>query len=322
MPNVYDVLEIANQQTGIVQVLPGHWVRFQSTTGGSTYTSANPTAANGSFQLSNVAADTYKVFYGSTPDGPWIDTGWQYLVLANLGIAGVDLSTNQTIAGIKTFTSRPVVPGDYVDVSGSQTITGLKTFTSLPVFPGGGFVDLTNPQNIAGVKTFTNRPNLPNDYVDLGNNQTIGGTKTFTTRPVWPTDNYHAEVYATGVTNLTQNAFTKILMAGEEADPNGNYSIATSTYTCPIPGRYHIMSAIEVSGGGAGSNVILSVFRNGTEARGSYHNAGDTGPLSTVVRCTNAGDTLDIRYFTNVAGVSTSAVQSRTYAQYAYVGPL
>lgn len=319
MPNVYDVLEVANQQTDVVQVLQGYYVRFQSTTGGSTYVSTNPTGANGSFQILNVAADTYKVFYAVTSTGPWIDTGWQYLVLANLGIAGVDLSTNQTIAGIKTFTSRPVVPGDYVDVSGTQTITGFKTFTTMPGLPGGGFVDLTNPQTIAGVKTFTNRPNLPSDYVDLAANQTIGGTKTFSTRPVWPTDNYHAEVYATGATTLGANVFTKILMAGEEADPNGNYNTSTSTYTCPVAGRYLVTAAAETTDASEG-NILLACFKNGAEVKTAFHQSYISGTVAAVVRCV-ANDALDIRYFTTVAA-ATTANQSRTHAQYTYMGPL
>jgi phosphoserine aminotransferase len=101
----------------------------------------------------------------------------------------VDFVNNQTIGGIKTFTSLPqssAVPslGDelvnktftdatYVDFVNNQTIGGIKTFTSLPqssAVPSLGD-ELVN-------KTFTDAT-----YVDFVNNQTIGGIKTFTSLP-------------------------------------------------------------------------------------------------------------------------------------------
>lgn len=44
----------------------------------------------------------------------------------------VALSGNQTIAGVKTFSSTPSIPG-YVATTGDQTVGGVKTFSSIPL---------------------------------------------------------------------------------------------------------------------------------------------------------------------------------------------
>jgi hypothetical protein len=51
----------------------------------------------------------------------------------------VDLTTNQTIGGIKTFTNA-VIPSGYVDLANPQTIGGIKTFSSAPVMSGGSIL--------------------------------------------------------------------------------------------------------------------------------------------------------------------------------------
>jgi hypothetical protein len=55
------------------------------------------------------------------------------------GAAYVDLTTNQTIGGIKTFTDA-VLPSGYVDLANPQTIAGIKTFSSPPAFNGSGII--------------------------------------------------------------------------------------------------------------------------------------------------------------------------------------
>ena len=66
--------------------------------------------------------------------------------------ANVKLTGNQTVAGVKTFSSSPIVPDpttstqatskNYVDtdsptvkLTGNQTVAGIKTFTSFPITP-------------------------------------------------------------------------------------------------------------------------------------------------------------------------------------------
>ncbi len=119
---------------------------------------------------------------------------------------------NETIAGVKTFSSLPVLPtatpttnnairkgyadNTYVGMAGNQTIGGEKTFSALPKVPtttptsndqvaskayvdsvagggsGGPYVDLTSNQSVGGVKTFTSIPLLPSSMPSLANQVT------------------------------------------------------------------------------------------------------------------------------------------------------
>lgn len=119
----------------------------------------------------------------------------------NLDGANVKLTGNQTVAGVKTFTSIPVGPASdpvaaneltrkaYVDaldaanvkLTGAQTIAGVKTFSSIPVLPASdpvsaneaarkSYVDtldaqnvkITGNQNVSGIKTFANTVQMNN----------------------------------------------------------------------------------------------------------------------------------------------------------------
>jgi hypothetical protein len=112
----------------------------------------------------------------------------------------VDLSTNQTIGGVKTFTS-PIagsVTGNAANVTGVVAVANGGTGSATQ-----NFVDLTTNQTVAGIKTFSspiagsvtgNAANVTGivavanggtgsatqNFVDLSTNQTIGGVKTFT----------------------------------------------------------------------------------------------------------------------------------------------
>ena len=100
----------------------------------------------------------------------------------------VDLTTNQTIAGIKTFSSPPVMSGASITAG---TIPG-SAFVS-------GYVDLLTNQAVAGVKTFSSAPSMSGasissgtvpvasivgTAVNLNGVQTISAVKTFTAAPV------------------------------------------------------------------------------------------------------------------------------------------
>jgi hypothetical protein len=112
----------------------------------------------------------------------------------------VKKTLNQTIDGIKTFTSSPIVPqatstgqavrydelilkannADVVKLTGAQSVDGVKTFTSSPIVPqatssgqavrynelilkadDSSVVKLTGAQTVAGVKTFSDSPIIP-----------------------------------------------------------------------------------------------------------------------------------------------------------------
>ena len=93
-----------------------------------------------------------------------------------------DLSSNQTIQGIKTFDSSPVMSGSSISantipaaslvnssISDSQIVADGISQSSV----SNGYIDLTSNQNVAGIKLFSNvvqcssAPTLPDDLINL-----------------------------------------------------------------------------------------------------------------------------------------------------------
>ncbi|EAJ1377167.1 hypothetical protein RBX75_000898 [Campylobacter coli] len=98
---------------------------------------------------------------------------------------------NETIAGVKTFSSSIVIPNatannhatnlgqlnSKVALSGNQTIAGVKTFSVPPV-------SATNPTANNQVANKSYVDTVGNSKVALSGNQTIAGVKTFNAAPV------------------------------------------------------------------------------------------------------------------------------------------
>ncbi|EIQ9570610.1 hypothetical protein LWC62_001792 [Campylobacter coli] len=98
---------------------------------------------------------------------------------------------NETIAGVKTFSSPIVIPNatannhatnlgqlnSKVALSGNQTIAGIKTFSVPPV-------SATNPTANNQVANKSYVDTVGNSKVALSGNQTIAGVKTFSAPPV------------------------------------------------------------------------------------------------------------------------------------------
>ncbi|EPU3924428.1 hypothetical protein ACVWX8_000039 [Campylobacter coli] len=98
---------------------------------------------------------------------------------------------NETIAGVKTFSSPIVIPNatannhatnlgqlnSKVALSGNQTIAGIKTFSVPPV-------SATNPTANNQVANKSYVDTVGNSKVALSGNQTIAGVKTFSVPPV------------------------------------------------------------------------------------------------------------------------------------------
>ncbi|ELW5233581.1 hypothetical protein QL831_001341 [Campylobacter coli] len=98
---------------------------------------------------------------------------------------------NETIAGVKTFSSSIVIPNatannhatnlgqlnSKVALSGNQTIAGVKTFSVPPV-------SATNPTANNQVANKSYVDTVGNSKVSLNGNQTIAGVKTFNAAPV------------------------------------------------------------------------------------------------------------------------------------------
>ncbi|OEW91099.1 hypothetical protein A0M31_08595 [Campylobacter coli] len=98
---------------------------------------------------------------------------------------------DETIAGVKTFSSSIVIPNatannhatnlgqlnSKVALSGNQTIAGVKTFSAVPI-------SATNPTAGNQVANKAYVDTVGNSKVALSGNQTIAGVKTFNAAPV------------------------------------------------------------------------------------------------------------------------------------------
>lgn len=123
----------------------------------------------------------------------------------------VKLTGDQAVAGIKTFSSIPVLPASdpttanqatrksYVDtldganvkLTGAQTVAGVKTFSSIPVGPASDPTtanQLTRKQYVDNADSglATDIATLDGEVVKLTGAQSIDGIKTFTSIPVGP----------------------------------------------------------------------------------------------------------------------------------------
>ena len=101
---------------------------------------------------------------------------------------------------------------EFVQTSGNQTVGGIKTFTSIPVLPA------TSPTapNEAVRKGYADAT-----YINAITNQTVGGIKTFTSIPVLPATSptapneavrkgYADATYINAITHVTKNAVQAI----------------------------------------------------------------------------------------------------------------
>lgn len=99
-------------------------------------------------------------------------TGVVTLVKADVGLGNVD---NTSDANKPVSTLQAAAIATKVGLTGDETVAGVKTFSSSPIVPNpttatqalnkvtadGAYVGLTGAQNIAGVKTFTDKPIVP-----------------------------------------------------------------------------------------------------------------------------------------------------------------
>lgn len=131
--------------------------------------------------------------------------------IATLDGEVVKITGAQTVAGVKTFSSIPVLPASdptvaneatrksYVDtldganvkLTGAQTVAGVKTFSSIPVGPASDpttdneftrkfYVDAGDSANASDIAT------LDGEVVKLTGDQAVAGIKTFSSIPLGP----------------------------------------------------------------------------------------------------------------------------------------
>lgn len=181
----------------------------------------SPTAAHeGIWLIKGVSDDKYRSFIinstGIVVEQDAITT--DQLATALLTKANdadvVKLTGTQSVAGVKTFTSIPVLPAtnpttvnqavrkgyvdtelalkandaDVVKTSGNQTVDGTKTFTTSPPVPSKSTAAGANPTVIATEAQVALKANDA-DVVKVTGNQSIAGTKSFTVIPALPATN-------------------------------------------------------------------------------------------------------------------------------------
>jgi hypothetical protein len=126
---------------------------------------------------------------------------WEYpllkataLDLVNFNNYFVSATTNQTLGGLKNFTTIPTFP--------TATATSGLQAVNIDYLNNAGFVRLTTDQTVSGVKTFTDlrnvttQPLVPDSVVNIAyfdlkgvtinDDQTIFGSKTFNQVPIIP----------------------------------------------------------------------------------------------------------------------------------------
>ena len=155
---------------------------------------------------------------------------------------------NQTISGIKTFTSRPTVNGTGVLLSGEAA--GLPNTV----------VYTTGNQNISGTKNFYTRPTvngtgvllsgeaagLPNTVVYTTGNQLISGSKTFASRPT---------VNGTGVL-LSGEGVASLVTIQDEGSSQGSASTLNFVGAGVSASVGGSTATITINGGGGGISFV------------------------------------------------------------------
>lgn len=113
---------------------------------------------------------------------------------------------------------------------------------------------------------------------------------------------YCFRAYASVATTLTDNTDTKIALATEVYDYNGNF--ASSTYTAPLAGVYHFDARWGMGTIATGVDMTAKIYVNGAEAaRGQQVTAITNGGAD--VSCDlllAASDTVEFYGFQNSAG--------------------
>jgi hypothetical protein len=152
----------------------------------------------------------------------------------------VKLTTDQTVAGIKTFSSSPVVPtpttsgqtankayvdtkansGDTVNLTGNQSVSGVKTFNASPVVPNPTNSGDTANKNYVDTQVATKATDTA--VVHLAGAETITGVKTFNASPIVPTPTTSGQTANKSYVDTGLGTKQNTLTAGTNITISGN----------------------------------------------------------------------------------------------------
>lgn len=222
--------------------------------------------------------DSHKITGLATPtlNGDAATKGYVDSRDSTLDATYVKLSGAQTVAGVKTFSSSPVVPTPttnmqastkkYVDdglagcvkTTGNQTIAGTKTFSSKITGSISGNCDGSSSSCTGNAATVTNG-------VYTTGNQTIGGTKTFSASPLVPN-------VGTMTDNSQKAASTKfVLDILKTVYPINSVYFGTTT-TCPLAALFGTWEKI-------GTSIVTNVSSTVNVITSATNHVGGTEPM-------------------------------------------
>lgn len=260
----------------------------------------------GSHKITNLAAPTLN---GDAATKGYVDSRD-----STLDATYVKLSGAQTIAGVKTFSSSPVVPTPTTNMQASTKKYVDDSITTL----SNACVKLSGNQTIAGTKTFSskitgsisgncdgNAGTVTNGVYTTGN-QTIAGTKTFSASPLVPN-------VGTMTDNSQKAASTKfVLDILKTIYPVGSVYIGTQN-SCPMSalfGTWTLVSSGKALWTGTGSNGNTTISAGLPNLTGKFSNSawvGTTGKVNVDIDgCFSASDLGNTQY-SGVSGGSSNS---------------
>lgn len=200
----------------------------------------------------------------------------------------VDLTTNQTIAGQKTFSANASF--STLGASSAVSVTGQLT-------SNGGMVGAGGIQYTGGIR-------FPGTLVVGGTTLTTGFTADVQGNLRNATA-YKARGFASALTSLPSGSIVKIALGSKTYDPNTNFNTGASNYTAPVGGYYFISGRCSVvDNANATQDALVLIYKNGAEVFRGYTvktNSGASnftyGGMATDIQLLNAGDVIDMRFF-------------------------
>lgn len=221
--------------------------------------------------------------------------------ISDADISGTNTGDQTNISGnAATVTTNANLTG-HVTSTGNAAILGSFTVAQLST--------AISDQNISGTNT-------GDQTITLTGPVTGSGTGSIATT-ITATPGFSA--YASAATTCAAAGFTKVLFATEEFDVGATF--ASSTFTAPTTGLYHIAAQIQIVGTNvvAGNRYIAILYKNGAQFKNGSETGTVTGStytsgISTLLSLA-ATDTIEMYFYNSnaVLTVDTANAQTQTW---------